>query len=117
MADSGLTTDRIDLEISESAQYPLKPSFDDARGIQRVAGPAIQQWKPAQVDPTDEEIAHYEAFLERDTKQRDLSLGLNHLPAPDSNEPPYSALDQVEGGAPTDIMPSETAPDTEATPA
>jgi hypothetical protein len=104
--ENGTFTQPMALEVSEGAQYPLKPSFDDARGIERVAGPALETWKPAQVEPTAEEIAHHAEFLVRDDEARQVRLGALGL-SEHVNTPPHSALDQADQGTLTPEAPEE----------
>lgn len=60
----------------KAAQGPLQPTAIDAQGVERIVGPAVDDnWRPAQVHPTEEQIAHRDAVAAHAAKRREERLG------------------------------------------
>ena len=66
----------------KAAQGPLQPTAVDANGVERIVGPAIDTtWRPAQVDPTDEDMERAEAVVQAEKDRREERLGATSVAA------------------------------------
>lgn len=81
---------------------PLRPTFVDGNGVERIAGPPIENWTPAQVDPTEEQIAINEAFHAREAERKAQAAELLGQTPPDgSGDPGVTDVTPTDPGAPT----------------
>ena len=55
---------------------PVVPTAVDAAGTERIVGPAIDNWKPAAVEPDPDEVARLEKVMDREREARQTRLGL-----------------------------------------
>lgn len=60
---------------SDLATIPVTPTAVDASGIERIVGPAVDNWRPAAVKPTDEAKERHERFLARSAQAKKDRLG------------------------------------------
>lgn len=115
--ESNPVVDELDVHNGE----PLRPTFFDANGVERIAGPPVENWTPAQVDPTEEQIARNEAMHAREAARRDESLALLGQPTSEplleANRSYHDELDAASDGSDggvTDVTPTD--PSAPATP-
>jgi hypothetical protein len=69
--------------LNELNQFPVQPTVEDALGIERIVGPALDNWEPAPVDPDEDEIARLERVAERsaEAKERRANAFTSRHPA------------------------------------
>jgi hypothetical protein len=76
MGSNGSLIDFDHFTDIKAAQGPLQPTAIDAQGVERIVGPSVDDnWRPAQVHPTEEQIAHMEAVHAHQAKRREERLG------------------------------------------
>lgn len=67
-------------ELNTHNGEPLRPTALDGNGVERIAGPPVENWSPAQVDPTDEQIAANANFHATEAARRDQATALLSAP-------------------------------------
>lgn len=71
----------------KAAQGPLQPTVVDGQGIERIVGPGVDtSWEPAQVSPTEEQIAHHETVLAAEEKRQQERFGALAPSSDDNSE-------------------------------
>lgn len=66
----GLSDDRF--TVNELNLHPVAPTATDALGVERIVGPALDNWEPAQVEPTEEAKAHMQEVADRQKAAREF---------------------------------------------
>jgi hypothetical protein len=116
-----------DPTLNSGAFAPLRPTAVDATGTERIAGPPVDRagvaWTPAQVEPTDDEIATMERHNAKAAERRGERLGALTDPANvddtaqpliDANQARADELDAAgDGSTPdvTDVTPPPVEPE------
>lgn len=60
--------------LGAGGALPLRPTFKDSQGVERIAGPSLGDWKPAPAAASEEEIAHAAEVNRALAAQRDERL-------------------------------------------
>jgi hypothetical protein len=83
MADTKDAEDAKDLGVTEKfddyvlgASGPIYPTAVDATGQERIVGPKIDNWQPAQVEPDPDEVERLEKVMAAQAEARQTRLGL-----------------------------------------
>lgn len=67
----GLVGSKDRFTLNELNMYPVQPTVEDSLGVERIIGPALDNWHPAPVDPHPDDIAHGERVAARAAEARE----------------------------------------------
>lgn len=85
----GGTTGKEQFSANELNAHPLLPTATDAQGIERVIGPAVDNWQASPIEASDEELAAAErrVALEEEAKKRRGAVFSGENGEPEKNDP------------------------------
>lgn len=67
----GLVGSKDKFSANEMNQFPIQPTVTDAVGVERIVGPTLDNWTPADVEPDPDEIARLERVAARAVAARE----------------------------------------------
>lgn len=115
---TGLTVSKDTLDPATSV--PVRPTFEDARGVERIAGPPVTDWTPAPVEPSEDQVRRMDEHNAREEERRQQRLSAS-LYGDDATTDVTPADPGVPTGDPADPAAppagDPTAPVTPAVPA